>query len=158
LIFVRLLILMSFINVAAIAQNIGDIAFNPHTDDPKFQLCNPLAVWQGYYLKTKMDETAVGVAREIRSKFKSNDAWLNESGIIRVRFVVNCSGVADRFRALGLGFDLQEKQFSESLRSHILAIAKSIQWPMRRANDQTVDYYHYFSLRISNGQLTDIIQ
>jgi hypothetical protein len=149
---------LSLLSVRTYSQNIGDITFDPKTDDPKFQLCSPNFIWQGYYLKTKMDETTVAVAKEFRSKFKTSDAWKNESGIIRIRFIVNCSGVADRFRSLELGFDLREKQFSETLRSHVLSIAKGIQWPVRRAREQTVDYYHHFSIRITDGQLTDIIQ
>ncbi len=145
-------------NVAASAQSVGDISFDPQTDNPKFQLCNPDWVWQGYQLKTKQDETSIMVAREIRSRFKTNDAWKNENGIIRVRFLVNCSGNADRFRLLELDFDFKPKQFNNDLRRHVLSIAKSISWPSRRARQQTVDYYHYFTLRIVNGQLNDIVQ
>jgi hypothetical protein len=76
---------------------------------------------------------------------------------MRVRFVVNCNGKADRFRLLETTFDLREKTFSESLRAHVLEIARSIPWPVRRARQQTVDYYHYFSLRIVDGQVKDII-
>jgi hypothetical protein len=154
---VRPLIFLLFINVAASAQNVGDIVFDPRTDDQKFQLCNPGRVFQGYQLKTKMDETSIMVAKELRAKFKTNDAWKNENGIIRVRFVVNCSGVADRFRILGMSFDLKEKQFSEDLAAHVIGIAKSIQWPARRAWQQTVDYYYHFSIHIVDGELNDLV-
>lgn len=155
----RIAILLTIlINVAASAQGVGDIAFDPNTDDPKFQLCNAERVAQSYQLRTPMDETSIMVDKEIRSRFKTNDAWKNENGMIRVRFVVNCSGVADRFRLLEMSFDLKEKQFNPELRSHILAIAKSIQWPARRARQQTVDYYDHFSVRIVNGHLIDIVQ
>jgi hypothetical protein len=40
----------------------------------------------------------------------------------------------------------------------VLSIAKGIQWPVRRAGQQTADYYHHFSVWIINGQLTDIVQ
>lgn len=154
----RSLVLILFVNVAAYAQNVGDIAFDERTDDPKFQLCNPNWVWQGYQLKTKMDETSQVVAREFKTKFQSQEEWKNESGLIRIRFIVNCSGIADRFRLLELSSDLKEKQFSDGLRAHVLGIAKGIQWPVRRARQQTVDYYHHFSIRITDGQLSDIVQ
>ncbi|MEI9918761.1 MAG: hypothetical protein WDO14_08155 [Bacteroidota bacterium] len=140
------------------AQAVGEIPFDPKRDDPKFQMCNPNWVWQGYQLKTKMDETPLLVAREFKSQFRTKDEWKNESGIIRVRFLVNCNGQSDRFRLLGLDFDLNEKKFSETLSAHVLSIAKNIQWPSRRVQQQTVDYYHHFSIRIVNGQLVDIIQ
>jgi hypothetical protein len=154
----RVLVFLFCLCGVARAQNVGDIPFDAKKDDPKFQLCNPSWVWQGYQLKTKMDETPLLVTREFKSQFRSKDEWKNESGLIRVRFLVNCNGQADRFRLLGLDFDLREKNFSESLAAHVLSIAKSIQWPARRANQQTVDYYHHFSIRIVEGQLADIIQ
>jgi hypothetical protein len=152
------LVLLIFINIAALAQSVGDIAFDPTTDNPKFQLCKPDWVWQTYWLKTRMDETPLLVDKEFKTRFKSQDDWENESGLIRIRFIVNCQGVADRYRLLELDPDLNEKKFSESLRAHVLSIAKGIQWPTRRAQNQTVDYYHYFTIRIANGQLVDIIQ
>jgi hypothetical protein len=150
--------ILIFFNVAAFAQNVGDISFDPKTDNPKFQVCNSAQVWQGYQLKSKQDETSVMVANEFRSKFKTNPAWKNENGLIRIRFLVNCSGAADRFRLLELDFDLKEKQFNNDLKTHVLNIAKSIPWPSRRAYNQTVDYYHHVSVRIVNGELSDIVQ
>lgn len=155
---VRLLILILFIHAAAAAQSVGEIAFDPQTDDPKFQLCNPNWVWQGYQLKTKQDETSIMVANEFRTKFKRNDAWKNENGLIRIRFLVNCNGNADRFRLLELDSDLKPMQFSNDLKAHVLSIAKGISWPSRRARQQTVDYYHFFSIRIVNGEISDIVQ
>ncbi|MEJ0029443.1 MAG: hypothetical protein WDO15_03330 [Bacteroidota bacterium] len=147
-----------FIATAAHAQAVGEIPFDAKRDDPKFKMCNANWVWQGYQLKTKMDETPLLVAREFKSQFQAKDEWKNESGLIRVRFLVNCNGQADRFRLLELDFDLNERKFSESLSAHVLNISKGIQWPSRRARQQTVDYYHHFSIRIVNGQLVDIIQ
>ncbi|HZY77985.1 MAG TPA: hypothetical protein VFE50_00585 [Cyclobacteriaceae bacterium] len=145
-------------NVAAFAQNVGDISFDPKTDDPNFKLCNPEWVLQTYMLKSIADETPLLVDREIRTKFTPRDEWKTENGIVTVRFVVNCNGQADRFRLTEMTFELEEKKFQESLRTHILEIAKSIQWPARRARQQTADYYHYFNLRIVDGQVKDIIQ
>lgn len=156
---VRALILALFIiDFSASAQGVGDSAFDANKDNANFKLCNPERVWQGYQLKTKMDETSIAVAREFQTKFKTNDAWKNENGIIRIRFVVNCSGAADRFRILSLGFDLNEKQFNKELEAHVLSIAKDMQWPARRAHQQTVDYYFHISVRIVNGELNDIVQ
>lgn len=146
------------VNIAAHSQGVGDIAFDASTDDPKFQVCNSNWILQTYWLKTKMDETPLLVDKEFRSKFTPRDEWKNESGLIRIRFIVNCNGVADRFRLLELDNDLTEKKFSESLRAHVLSIAKGIPWPPRRAQNQTVDYYHHFSIKIANGKLDDIIQ
>jgi hypothetical protein len=154
----KVLCFLFLISAGVHAQSVGEIAFDPKRDDPRFKMCNANWVWQGYQLKTKMDETPLLVAREFKSQFQTRDEWKNESGLIRVRFLVNCNGQTDRFRLLELDFDLNEKKFSESLSAHVLNIAKSIQWPTRRANQQTVDYYHHFSIRIVDGELVDIVQ
>lgn len=151
-------IICVLVNVAVSGQSIGDIPFDSTTDNPKFQLCNPNWVWQGYQLKTMMDETVLSVEREFKAKFVAMPSWKDVNSIIRIRFLVNCNGQADRFRLLTLGFDLKEKQLSDDLRAHVLKIAKEIQWPVRRAQQQTVDYYHYFSIRVTDGQLKEVIQ
>jgi hypothetical protein len=154
----KVLCFLFLVTGAAHAQAIGAIEFDPKRDDAKFKMCNAGWVWQGYQLKTKMDETPLVVLREFKSQFQPKDEWKNESGLIRIRFLVNCNGQVDRFRLLELDFDLNEKKFSESLSTHVLAIARSMHWPTRRAQQQTVDYYHHFSVRIVDGQLVDIIQ
>lgn len=153
----RALTFIIFINVAASAQGVGDIVFDPKTDDPKFTLCNPEQVFQGYQLKSKQDETSLMVAKEFRTKYKYNEVWSRDSGIIRIRFIVNCNGAADRFRLLELDDNLKPAKFSDEFKAHIMTITKGIQWPTRRAWQQTVDYYHYFSVRLSNGEI-EIVQ
>lgn len=153
-----LIVASMFSVISASAQGVGSIPFDPKTDDPKFQLCNPNWVWQGYELKTMMDETALTVDREFRAKFGKMPSWKGENGLIRIRFLVNCNGQADRFRLLCLGPDLREKDFSADLKAHVIKVTSEIQWPVRRAQQQTVDYYHYFSIRVIDGELKDVIQ
>lgn len=155
---VILSITVFLINVAALAQSgVGDIAFDPKQDDPKFQLCNPKYIWQGHYLKYKEDETSLMVANAFRTQYQYNEVWSKDSGLIRIRFIVNCNGAADRFRILEVDQDMKPTQFTKELKAHLLAITKSIQWPARRAHQQTVDYYHHISIRIHNGEI-DIVQ
>ena len=160
---VALSIAVFLFNVAASAQSvssrsgIGDTAFDPRLDDPKFQVCNPDNVWQGYQLKSKQDETSLMVEEEFRTKYKYNAVWSKDAGLIRIRFIVNCKGVADRFRILEADRELKPTQFNKELIAHLLAIAKGIQWPQRRAWEQTVDYYHYISIRVHDGKI-EIVQ
>jgi hypothetical protein len=156
--FVTVIIGLLIINVAASAQSVGDIAFDPKTDDPKFELCDRNWVWQGYELKTKMDETSLTVERELKSNFRTHPNWSNQNAIVRIRFIVNCHGAADRFRVLALDFDLKQIEIDESLKAHLVSIARQLQWPVRRAQSRSVDYYHYFSVKITNGRITDVMQ
>lgn len=154
----RACIFAMIIGVPALAQTVGNIPFDQKTDDASFQLCNSNWVWQGYQLKTMADETSLAVDREFKSKFTPAPEWKDQSGIIRIRFIVNCNGKSDRFRLLCMGSDMKEKQFNEDLKAHVIKISKQIQWPVRRAQQQTVDYYHYFSIRIVDGQLKEVLQ
>ncbi len=149
---------LALIHVAASAQSVGDISFDPKKDDPGFRLCNEQWVWQGYELKTKVDETPLMVERELRSAFKTQPQWSDQNAIVRIRFVVNCKGASDRFRTLALDSQLKQTALDPALESHLIDIARKISWPVRRAQSQTVDYYHHFSVRISDGKLTDVIQ
>lgn len=112
-----------------------------------------------------MDETAKAVSKELTSKYTYRDEWKNETGLIRVRFLVNCHGMSDRFRALGLDSDIKEKELSKSLTAHVIQLAKEFAWPVRRsqssnkdAQTQTVDYYHFIVFNIKDGKLIEIVQ
>lgn len=154
---IRAIFFACIFNLPAFAQGIGDIAFDAALDDPNFKLCNPERVFQGYQLKSKEDETSLMVEREFRNRYHQNDTWSKETGLIRIRFVVNCSGVADRFRILEAGPDMQPAQLNSELKAHLVSIAKSIPWPARRGWDQTVDYYHHVSIWIRDGKI-EVVQ
>lgn len=135
---------------------VGDIPFDPKTDDPAFQFCNPSEIYQGFQFRHPGDETSRLLGAEVKSRFKFNPDWKSESGFITIRFAVNCYGISDRFRVIQLSTDLSHVKFKESMIRHLTDLTKQTRWPVRSIQLRSVDYHHYVTYKIENGQLIEV--
>lgn len=81
-----------------------------------------------------------------------------ETGLVRVRFVVNCKGETDRFRILGMDRDYNEKVFDPEITEQILSITKNLKgWGIKKLDNQPIDYYQYLIFAIDNGKIAKIL-
>ena len=144
--------------------SIGNIEFNPDLDKKDFQLCNPKYDAQ-YYYWTK-DANYEGdksvIEKEFKEKYKPENVK-KESGLIRIRFIVNCKGETDRFRILGMDENYQEKVFDKSIIDQLLQISKNLKgWIPKKITSKTnevfsYDYYQYLIFKIKDGQITETL-
>jgi len=83
----------------------------------------------------------------------------DESGLIRIRFIVNCHGIAGRYRIIGMDENYKEKQFSSSITDQLVSIVKDeLQWaPFVTSKGQEVDYYMYLIFKIEQGKIIEIL-
>jgi len=97
-------------------RQIGDIAYNAKQDKAAFELCAGDDMVNQYFHFGEMPfgDEKIEVLRIFQKKYDADKA-AKESGLLRIRFVVNCKGETDRFRLLGMNFDYTEKQFSTSI-------------------------------------------
>lgn len=106
---------------------VGDILHDPKIDNENFSLCNGDARVIQYYALG--ENTYGGEKLEIRETFENYyrpEEAKKESGLIRIRFIVNCKGETGRFRVLGMDEDYQEKTFDSSVTDQLLKITKSL--------------------------------
>jgi hypothetical protein len=81
-----------------------------------------------------------------------------ESGMLRIRFIVNCKGKTDRFRMMGADENYQAKIFDPSIADQLLQITKKLdKWQPKKLEEQPVDYYQYLIFKIENGVLIEIL-
>ena len=155
-----LLLFLSFslsrILYAQDTPGIGDIPFDSKLDNPKFQLCNTRA-WQGYEWKTADDETMRWISNHLKERYIAKKEWSGQNGYITVRFVVNCLGLTDRFRGMGVSEDLKASSFNKELISYLIKLAKEEAWPIGTYNQKSLDYYHKVIFKIVNGQLKEVV-
>ena len=81
-------------------------------------------------------------------KYKS-EIIKNETGLIRINFVVNCKGKTDRFRLISMNENYEEKVFVPSITEQLMSITKNLKgWKEKKYKG--VDYYQYliFNLEI----------
>jgi hypothetical protein len=136
---------------------VGDIDPNPEIDGD-FQNCNVGRLPQYYAYKEKpFVQGKLHFERYIRASYevpKSSE----ESGLLRIRFTVNCHGESGRFRLLGMNENYEEVSFSSNIVDQLLNLTKSYkEWRVLSYNGMESDYYFYITFKIKNGQLKEVL-
>jgi len=138
---------------------IGNIEFNKEIDKENFKLCFEKHIYQyfndSHGLEYRGEKAAL--EREFLKEYKS-EVIKNETGSIRINFVVNCNGETDRFRLIAMDENYNEKQFEKSITEQLLTITKRLKgWKGKQMRGNNVDYYQYLIFKIENGQLKEIL-
>lgn len=139
---------------------VGDIIHNDEMDKWDFVVCNGDGKILQYFNLGK-GPVYKGEKPEMENTFKSQykPPFNNkESGLIRLRFIVNCEGKAGRFRILQANQNYEETEFDDRIVSQLENIAKKIEiWEVLYKDGLPVDYYMYLIFRIDNGTITEIL-
>lgn len=139
---------------------IGDIAFDPALDDSSFQVCyGDNRLIQYYSLGEK---TYTGGKIAIEKFFEENydtTKTHDQSGLVRIRFIVNCKGESGRFRILGMDPTYKELDFDASITDQLLALTKSLDsWKVfKNQAGREKEYYQYLIFKIQNGRIVEIM-
>lgn len=138
---------------------VGDIEFNSEIDNKDFEICFEKHIFQ--YFNTSDGMEYEGEKSAIEMVFMKNyksEKIDNESGLIRINFVVNCKGKTDRFRLISMDENYNEKMFLKSITDQLLIITKSLNgWKAKKYQEKDIDYYQYLIFKIENGQLKEIL-
>ncbi len=136
---------------------VGDIDANPELDGD-FQNCNIGRLPQYYAYKEKpFAKGKLHFERYIRASYevpKSSE----ESGLLRIRFTVNCHGESGRFRLLSMNENYEEMSFSDDIVDQLLTSTKDYkEWRVLSYNGMESDYYFYVTFKIKNGQILEVL-
>jgi hypothetical protein len=138
---------------------VEDIATNKVIDNPNFNTCNGENVLQYFNVGEGLDYE--GGKRAILDKFKNKYEVPKRSkfsGLIRVRFIINCNGSSGRFRHLSMDYNYKEVEAPKNITDQLVSITKSLDnWNIKKYNDSPIDYYQYLSFKIENGKIVKIL-
>ena len=138
---------------------VGDIEFNEALDNPKFKLCHGDSSVNQYFhfgggLQYEGEKKAILESFEKTYKPVAS----NDTGLIRIRFIVNCLGKTDRFRITSMGSDFQEKKFDTRITNQLLSITKDLNgWKILPNEEEARDYYQYLIFKIEKGAILEIL-
>lgn len=138
--------------------NIGDIEFDHNTDKKDFNLCFGKHIFQYFNDSNGLQysEEKAAIDKIFFTQYKNQNLY-NETGLIRIHFVVNCKGETDRFRIMGIDENYKPRTFSSKVSGQLMEIAKSLKgWKPKKINEHDVDYYQYLIFKIENGNLIEI--
>lgn len=139
---------------------VGDIPFDEAIDDPNFEVCHgEFRLVQYFALGMKTYEGEKIALDRIFKKHYDPTGTPSQSGLIRIRFIVNCEGKTGRFRIQGMNSAYEPMNFDESITSQLLEITRSLdQWKVFKNDmDRTLEYYQYLIFKIESGNLTEIM-
>jgi hypothetical protein len=138
---------------------VGDIAHDPKLDDPNFTLCDDKNTKQYHNLHEEMQYEGEKYALDqtFTSQFKA-DPKIKDSGMIRIRFMVNCKGHTGRFRLMSSDYDYKEKQFNSAITDQLMEITKGLTgWKILSDKSGPKDYHQYLIFKITDGQIKEIL-
>jgi hypothetical protein len=138
---------------------VGDIIYDSATDDAKFYLCNENEIMQYHndHQGLQYNGEKIALVAEIEEKYNPPKN-LNFSGLIRIRFIVNCRGETDRFRVTSVDEQFNLIETNQTFEDHIIYVCKSLKgWLPKKFEGQELDYYQYLIFKIINGQISEIM-
>ena len=143
--------------------HVGDIEFDPSTDNPDFKICGP-RIFQYYnFEKGNFSLDKKLIRKHFADRFKKGGEGAGQTGYITIRFVVNCQGEADRYRIYEIDRELIETKFDKALKNQILALTKELkgwkpgEFQVLRNRPGKFDFYQYLTFKIHEGELIDIL-
>lgn len=128
---------------------------------PDFQLCNPfinrrLARDRFYFKYTSYEGGSRKLLDIFQSKYRPQ-GLANVNAIIKVGFVVNCTGQVGQVKLVTMNKDYKEIKLDDKITDQIITIFGSLgPWAPGEFQGHEVDTYKYILIRFNDGQITDI--
>jgi hypothetical protein len=138
---------------------IGDILQDDNVDEANFKLCNGDKMAIQYYAlgEKTYDGEKIAIERIFKSEFNPTIVK-KESGLVRIRFMVNCEGESGRFRLLATDHNYQAKTFDTKLTDQLMRITKNLKgWKGFTRKGIGRDYYQYLIFKIKDGNILEIM-
>jgi hypothetical protein len=139
---------------------VGDIAFDPSLDDASFHLCREEYSVKQYFNMNEgvqFEGEKAAIDSYFHSMYKRPENS-SQSGLIRIRFMVNCKGETGRFRLISSNNAYKPMKFSTEISDQLLELTKELKgWKPMEMNTIEVDYYQYLVFRIVEGEITEIL-
>jgi hypothetical protein len=138
---------------------VGDSEQIPEIDTFNFKICtNEYAVKQYFHFDKGLQYE--GGKSYLTNYFMKQYVPVeeNQSGWIRIRFIVNCKGETGRFRIIESDENYQERKFDSRITNQLLKITQSLDgWKIQSIKDNPKDYYQYLIFKIHNGNIIEIM-
>ena len=147
----------------SINSHVGDIDFDPMTDNSDFKICGP-RIFQYYnFEKGNFSLDKRIIRQHFVDKFKGIENGDDQNGAIIIRFIVNCEGETDRFRIFQIDTEMKETQFNEALTDQLLTLTRELkgwkpgEFQKIRDREGKFAFYQYLTFKIRSGEIVDIL-
>lgn len=136
-------------------KRVGDIPIKSTDEIADFSPCHENPIYQDYQINTDYVGGKRAIKSELESTFPINT--LTESGLLTIRFIVNCKGETGIYRSKMIDSSLQEIDISNKDLTQIYAAISALDnWAPGRIRDQPADSYHQISFKLLDGEVIEI--
>lgn len=138
---------------------VGDIAHDPEMDDEHFQPCHgDDLIFQYFNMRQGLQFEGEKIAIERYFAKNYQPVETDQSGWVRVRFIVNCEGETGRFRVLESDENYKERPFDKRISDQLLKLSKNLNgWKIQSKDNQPIDYYQYLLFKIKKGKIENVM-
>lgn len=143
------------------SNHVGDISRNGGLDDDHFQRCFAEDSTVQYFNYSDGFRYK-GEKKALNDFFYENYQPVhkkNQSGYIRIRFVVNCKGESGQFRVLESDEHFLPKKFHPKIVNQLLRLTKKLDgwFIVSDGTHRALDYYQYLIFKIEAGEIKEIM-
>jgi hypothetical protein len=126
-----------------------------------FYVCNDLIyqnnpIHRYYYSAPVYNGGIYNITKTYNLKYRKPED-IKESGLIRIRFLINCKGETGRFEMIEMDNNYVIKTFHASISTQILNICKALnEWTPGRRNNVNLDSYKFLTFKIKDSEIIEI--
>ncbi|MEY8022170.1 hypothetical protein AB8P51_15155, partial [Muriicola sp. SD30] len=103
--------LLTFWIYGKLTHHVGDITFDRNQDSTEFKLCNDENIYQYYSINTDYEGGKRAMKEKLQNQF--SNILPPETGLLTIRFILNCEGKTGRFRAKMINNSLKDIDVSK---------------------------------------------
>lgn len=124
--------------------------------DPEFELCSE-DKRPYYYPALQYKGGFYTIKNHFYNNYNSSENS-NISGIVKIRFDVNCKGETGNFKINTYTLDYKDTIIVNQVTKQLLQLTKNLKdWIPASENGKLINSYKFFAFKLSNGKLIDIL-
>ncbi len=133
--------------------------------NPDFKVCNNKYVVD-YYNRSGFDNNDIPAGyiggpkaiKKLLAKQYPNLNLKNESGMLTIRFIINCKGEIGRFEILENDLNYQPKTFDPEVKEQLFNFTKDLKnWQANYLAGESRDCAMYLTYKLKNGKIIAIL-
>ena len=140
-------------------NDLGEIRFDANLDDENYKVCRENLTLPFNYGRVGL--VYEGEKPELVKTYEdqySNIFKKGQTGYFTIRFIINCEGIAGRYRFYAMDLNLKKMKFEREISDQLLQITKGLKgWKPYFSDGKSWDYQQYLTFKIVDGKLKKVL-
>ena len=139
-------------------EKVGAIFYDSALDNPNYYLCDEINIMEYYQVNPKFKEGHNSVRRYFEEIIKRLKFSAEITGLLTIRFVINCRGEIGRIRSFAIDSKYKTIVLNQTQVNLISDHIKQMpNWKQEEHDGKKYDSYKMISFKIKNGIIIEIL-